>query len=60
MGIGRPYYDNILFGSSTFCVSHCKLVGKHSITDGSARGTELWVFEIPQHVYAERYRNGWH
>lgn len=52
----RPFYKNVLLGSSSFCFLLCELIGTHPLTKGDfadLAGTQLWVFRIPDDVFAE-------
>lgn len=55
MGMTRPFWNNMLFGSSSFCFVYCQVIARHPLTDqvfGEFPGTELWVFEIPGDIYS--------
>ena len=55
MGMTRPYWNDMLFGSSTFCFVFCPVIAKHAPADavfGTFPDTELWVFEIPADIHA--------
>lgn len=50
--VTRPYYDNVLYGSTTFCLCFADVVMTYPLTEEVFdEGTELWVFSIPEHIY---------
>lgn len=54
MGMTRPYWNDMLFGSSTFCFVFCPVIAKYPLTDAvfaTFPDTELWVFEIPADIH---------
>lgn len=51
IGITRLFWDNILIGSSTFCLLCCKTVMTYPLTDRCfPAGTELWVVSVPDEI----------
>lgn len=53
-GASRPYYDGVLYGSTTFCLMYGEKVSSYPLTDDCLpQGTELWVVKIPPTIYNE-------
>lgn len=52
LGMERWYWNNLLYGSSTFCLVACNVIAKYPLTETCfPAGTELWVFAVPENVY---------